>query len=203
MAGIAIYLEGGGDGARTKRSLRRGMDRFLSPLKEAARTRRMHWRLGACGSRENAFSRWSQDPEDTRYPVRILLVDAEDPVQGSAADHLRRREGWKFGVHQDHKVHLMAQTMETWLVADPAGLEAYYGARFHRAALPVTPDLESVPRKQMEDALERATARTQKGGYHKTRHAPHLLERIASERVRHRCGMCDRLFAEVGKLIRG
>ena len=201
MTGIAIYLEGGGDGNKTRRGLRRGMNQFLAPLKDEARRRRMLWTLIPCGDRARAFSRWSRDPEDSRYPVRILLVDAEAPVQGSPADHLRRRDGWEIGRGHHDKVHLMAQTMETWLVGDSASLEAYYGARFNRAALPVTPDLESVPKKQIEDALRKSTARTQKGEYHKTRHAPDLLERISSDLVRRRCGMCERLFTTWSALI--
>ena len=44
MNGIAIYLEGGGDGLDTKDALRRGMEAFLSQLKEAAREKGMPWK---------------------------------------------------------------------------------------------------------------------------------------------------------------
>ena len=37
MSGVAIYMEGGGDGRDTKTDLRQGMDTLLQPLKEAAR----------------------------------------------------------------------------------------------------------------------------------------------------------------------
>ena len=39
MSGITIFMEGGGVGIDTRAALRRGMDTFLQPLKQAARDR--------------------------------------------------------------------------------------------------------------------------------------------------------------------
>ena len=55
MSGVAIYMEGGGDGKDAKAALRQGMDALLQPLKEAARAKALHWKLVPCGGRDKAF----------------------------------------------------------------------------------------------------------------------------------------------------
>ena len=58
LSGIAIYMEGGGEGNATKAALRQGMDTFLQPLKEAARDKMLPWKLVCCGPRNEAFKRF-------------------------------------------------------------------------------------------------------------------------------------------------
>ena len=53
----------------------------------------------------------------------------------------------------------------------------------------------------VERLLERATAGTQKGRYHKIRHASDLLQWIDPETVKTRCRHCERLFIELERLI--
>ena len=201
MTGIAIYLEGGGQGRDTKRRLRIGMDRFLRELKEQARRKSMHWKVVACGGRDQAFRRWSRGPATARYPVRILLVDAEGPVTGSAVAHLAARDGWTISQADEASVHLMVQTMESWIVADRSALEGYYGPHLLASALPAAANLETVPKDDIQRALEVATRPTGKGEYHKTRHPPGLLGRLDAARVRARCRTCNRLFKVVRDLI--
>ena len=47
----------------------------------------MFWKIVVCGGRDRAFRDWTKQPLDARYPIRILLVDAEGPVSawGSVA----------------------------------------------------------------------------------------------------------------------
>lgn len=178
------------------------MDRFLGALKDAARERRMCWSVIPCGSRQRTFGHWSKDPENPRYPIRVLLVDAEGPVRGTGVAHLASRDGWPIADAAEQRVHLMVQTMETWMVADPAALQSYYGQGFVRASIPVAVDLETAAKRTVAVALRTATERTQKGAYHKTRHAPDLLAKMDPEHVRKRCPACARLFRVVGDLIR-
>ena len=96
----------------------------------------------------------------------------------------------------------MVQTMETWIAADRPALADYYGQHFLASALSVAEDLEAIPKDRIRTALTRATKPTQKRAYHKTRHAPDLLQRIDPDLVRRRCRMCDRLFEVVDGLIR-
>ena len=201
MRGIAVYLEGGGQSRGTKQRLRVGMGHFLGQLKERARTKSMFWKIVVCGGRDGAFQQWIKQPLNPRYPIRILLVDAEGPVSGGVRAHLERRDSWMIPKAEEENVHLMVQTMETWIAADRSALADYYGHRFLASALPVAEDLEAIPKDSIQTALTRATLPTQKRAYHKTRHAPDLLRRIDPVLVRKRCRMCDRLFKVVDGLI--
>ena len=80
-------------------------------------------------------------------------------------------------------------------------LRGYYGQGFNAGALPRRPNLEEVSKADVERSLKRATAGTQKGRYHKIRHASDLLQRIDPETVKARCRHCERLFIELGRLI--
>lgn len=124
----------------------------------------------------------------------VLLVDSEGSVKTSARNHLRTQDRWSMDGIEDDAVHLMIQSMETWIIADPEALSRYYGQAFRRNALPKSKDLESVPPREVALALRRATRGTKKGEYHKIRHAPDLLKRISIQRVRERCASCGRLL---------
>ena len=78
MSGIAIYMEGGGDGKENRAALRQGMDAFLQPLKEAARAKALHWKLVCCGTRNEAFQRFRDAVNSRDDAVNVLLVDAEE-----------------------------------------------------------------------------------------------------------------------------
>ena len=201
MSGVAIYMEGGGDGGSGRAALRRGMDGLLGPLKELARSKAIRWRLVCCGSRRKAFDGFRGAVDNGDDAVVVLLVDAEEPVVGTPRDHLRNRDGWELGFATDDKVHLMVQTMETWIVADPEALRRYYGRGFNAGALPVRRNLEEEPKASVEDSLHRATERTKKGRYQKIRHASDLLQRMNAETVKARCRHCRRLFDELGRTI--
>ncbi len=201
MNGVTIYMEGGGKGPDTRGALRRGMDAFLSELKDAVRAKSWNWKLVCCGGREEAFQAFRKARENHDNAMIALLVDAEGPVSGSPGEHLQKQDGWNFDKPDEDIVCLMAQVMETWIVADPGTLGHYYGQGFKGSALPKSPDLEAVPKADIAKALERATRETRKGCYHKIRHASDLLARIDSSRTRQRCPCCGRLFAMIGEAV--
>ena len=201
MSGIAIYMEGGGEGNATKAALRQGMDTFLQPLKEAARDKALGWKLVCCGPRNEAFQRFQNAVNSGDDVVNVLLVDAEGPVKNLARRHLRDRDEWNLRFTPEETVHLMVQTMETWIVADAAALRSYYGQGFGTSKLPKATNLETVPKPTVERSLDEATEPMQKGRYHKIRHASDLLKRIDMERVKARCPHCQRLFDEIGRII--
>ena len=198
---IAIYMEGGGDGKDAKAALRVGMDGLLGTLKQAARDRKLRWRLVCCGPRNQAFRRYQNAVESGEDAVVVLLVDAEEPVTLTPREHLRNGDRWELGFATDDKVHLMVQTMETWIVADPEALRRYYGQGFNAGALPMRPNLEEEPKRDVERSIVRATENTQRGRYHKIRHASDLLQRMDAETVKARCRHCRRLFDELGRMI--
>jgi hypothetical protein len=194
MTGVAVYMEGGGDGRDSKAALRQGMSVFLDPLKQAARARSWPWKLVCCGGRQEAFAAFVHAMHSGDNTVVALLVDAEAPVVGPPRAHLQAADGWDLSLVRDDMVHLMIQTMEAWIVADHAALAMYYGQRFNRNALPSALNLETVPKIDLASALDRATRSTQKGAYHKISHASHLLQKIDRRVVQQRCPSCKRLF---------
>ena len=194
MSGIAIYMEGGGNERDGKAKIRLGMNEFLKEIKSRARSLSWGLKIVLCGGRDQAFRSFSRACRDGDHDVVVLLVDSEGPVNASPHTHLAARDGWDLGGVADDRVHLMVQTMETWIVADPQALAAYYGRNFRANALPSRQDLEEEDKGTLANSLEWATERTQKGRYHKIRHAADLLALIDPTRVRARCRHGARLF---------
>ena len=201
MSGVAIYMEGGGSGANTRAVLRQGMDTLLGSLKQAARDKRMRWKLVCCGPRNEAFHRFRNAADNGEADILLLLVDAEGPVATGPRAHLQARDDWDMTGVDAQSVHLMVQTMEAWIVADAEALGRYYGQGFNAGVLPRAADLESVAKLDVERSLRRATVHTRKGRYRKIAHASDLLQRIDAEKVKVRCRHCQRLFDELGGMI--
>ena len=201
MTRIAIFMEGGGSGAR-RVLLRKGMDAFLRTAKAAARAKALKWRISACGPRDNAYRQFRKAAAERPGDILFLLVDSEEAVKGSPRRHLATMAPWNwledFGEDQ---IQLMVRTMETWLIADPATLRSYYGRDFNANALPKRESLEGVPKQTVNSGLKRATRRTQKGEYHKIRHASDLLALIDTDKVRARCPHCGRFFDSLASAI--
>lgn len=206
MNGIAVYMEGGGQTgephtADAKAAVRVGMGEFLHTLRDRARTKRWHWKIVPCGDRattKNAFlNARAQDPET----FALLLVDSEAAVGALPKAHLKERDNWDLTAVPEEHVHLMAQVMETWFVADPNNVKAYYGKDFNEGALPKHAQPESVSKPAIEAGLEKATQKTKKGRYHKIRHGSDLLARIAPDTVKPKCPHCKRLFDSVEALL--
>ncbi len=201
MTGIAIYMEGGGQKAAGKAALRVGMGGFLSPLRDLARNRGLGWKVVACGGRDEAYEAFKHAVRTEPDLICLLLVDAESEVIASGDEHVRERDGWEIPAPVAAGVHLMAQVMETWLVADVPALQRYYGQYFAANGLPRHADLEKVDKDRIFESLKTATERTQKGPYHKITHASKLLERIDAAAVRRRCTRCELLFRHVEDLL--
>ena len=182
--------------SRLNRHLRAVLRRkLLAPIKREAIRRAWRWRLICWGGRDATYRRFRSAIRNREADVVMLVVDAESPLNNAPIDHLRRQDGWDLSFVNASMIHLMVQTMETWLVADPDALAAYYGQGFRRSALPTHVDIESVPKSDVERAVNNATRDTQKGDYHKIRHASELLKRVDPDRVQDRCPACAKLFA--------
>ncbi|MCY3664555.1 MAG: DUF4276 family protein [Gemmatimonadetes bacterium] len=201
MSGIAIYMEGGGDGKENRAALRQGMDTFLQPLKDEARKKSLHWNLACCGSRDETFKRFRDAVNSSADAVNVLLIDAEGPVSQSPRRHLQDRDRWDLSSIDEDTVHLIVQTMEAWIVADSETLKRYYGQDFKENKLPKAADLETVPKPTIKRSLDEATKDTQKGRYHKIGHASDLLKRIDAEKVKARCCHCRRVFKALGRIV--
>ena len=201
MNGVAIYMEGGGDGPAGKAQIRTGMSKFLSSLQERVSARRYRWRVTPCGSRNAAFDAYKNAVQTNVDTLNLLLVDSEGPLSAPPWAHLAALDRWDLGVETANQVHLMVQTMETWIVADGEALAKYYGSGFRAASLPAAKELELVSKNDVARALKAATKNTTKGDYHKIRHAADLLARLDAPRVRSKCPACERLFASLEAIL--
>ena len=179
MVSVKLYVEGGGDSKMLKTACRRGFSKFI----ENAGASGMMPRIVVCGSRENAY-------ESFRAALAsgdnaILLVDAEEPVTALGPwEHLKGRDNWdRPAGATTQQCHLMVQVMESWFLADMAALESYYGQGFRRQALPQTPNIEDVPKPDVNNGLDQATRDTQKGRYNKGKHSFEILENIDPAKV--------------------
>lgn len=198
---IAVYFEGGGNSAETKAALRQGMSAFLKPLVDMARARRSHWTLVSCGGRDEAFEDFCHALVEEPHVFNVLLVDAETAVAGLPRTHLRQRDNWDLDCAAEDQVHLMAQCMEAWLVADVDTLATYYDQGFNANAIPKRINLEEEPKLQIYSGLENATRATKKGSYGKIKHASALLKLVSQERAKERCPHCRRFFETIARKI--
>jgi hypothetical protein len=202
MNRIAIYVEGGGDGAAGKQLLRQGFNQFFRALKEAAEQKGVKFVVIACGGRQEAFSGFRRSAtQDVNSIYPVLLVDSEDLVAKLPTEHLRDRDQWDLSFATKDQVHLMVTTMETWIVSDKHTLSHFYGQGFSPNALPNSNNLEDVEKGRISKGLNLATKDTKKGKYHKIQHASELLARIDSQIAKQRCPACLRLFNEMGAVI--
>ena len=64
-----------------------------------------------------------------------------------------------------------------------AALVSYYGQGFRPLALPPNPNIEDVPKLDVENRLNQATRDTQKGPYSKGKHSFEILENIDPAKV--------------------
>ncbi len=80
---------------------------------------------------------------------------------------------------------MMVQCMESWFLADPDTVAAYYKKDFKKTKLPKLGKggVETISKQKVQQSLKSATCQTQKGPYHKTRHGFALLAIIEPERV--------------------
>ncbi len=195
---IRIYVEGGGD-KESKAELRRGFSNLLGSLRDEARRRRIGWTVVLSGSRSDAFINFRLALAQHPNALNLLLVDSEGPVSRAPREHLVASDGdaGYLASVPDARCHLMVQAMEAWIIADPEALAAFYGQGFAATAIPGTRNVEQIAKTTVLSSLIRATRNAQKGEYHKTRHAPLILERLDPGKVRHRAPHCERLFAVI------
>ena len=192
-----LYVEGGGDGRSLRGRFREGWRDFLRSAGVVGRVKVVRG-----GGREQTYRRFVTAAASAgSSSTALLLVDSEDPVAAGHTvwQHLAVRDRWTCpdGVGDD-QAFLMVQVMETWFLADRDALRAYFGDGFRAKTIRAWPDLESVPKETVFEALERATAACRQS-YAKGRVSFELLARIDPARVEAAClharALLDRLRA--------
>ena len=195
MVTATLYIEGGGKGRELGARFREGWNEFFKSAGVGNKTK-----IVRGGTRQQTFDQFVTAVEVGRpNTVPLLLVDSEDRVdrKHSVWQHLHARDSWSQpSGADDDQAFLMVQIMETWFLADRVTLQKYFGARFRQNALKNWPDLESVPKSTVLNALASATASCPKR-YSKGKVSFELLARINSTLVENECphakALLDRL----------
>lgn len=195
QAAVWVFVEGGGHSGSEQTEIRRGFSKLFSKV------------LGthskptviACGPRDQALREWRCALESHPRVRCILLVDSEAHVQEGIAPwaHVRRGDGdgWeKPDSATEDQLHFMVHCMESWFLADPGALDAFYGQGFQRSALPAREDVEGISKRHLHNALQRATrgAKT-KGSYDKA-HGFTLIGLIDPAKIRAASPWAARFF---------
>lgn len=203
---IAMYIEGGGDIAKTNIPFRKGMLEFLKPVANLARKKSIRWDITVCGGRREAYDAFVNAIK--KYPERcnLLLVDSEEAVSDETAPwvHLlnRKGDGWKRPEGaSDEQCQLMVISMEAWFLADPDNLVKHFGSHFDASKLPPADRAEITSKDAINEALKKATKNTAAKEYRKIRDGAKLLEKIDPNVVRKHCKWCERLFSTLEKLV--
>ena len=178
---IRIYFEG--DDA-----LRPGFRGFLGEVADIARSRKCRFNLIAANATPVQDFRDALKSHPDAF--NVLLLDADDVINLPLSEFCARKN--LAGLSE--QVFWMVQIMESWLLADPERLKEYYGLRFNDGVLRGNPNVEQIPKGDVEARLLAATRETRAGKYHKTAHAPHLLAKIRPDLVNAAAPNCKRLF---------
>lgn len=202
---VSVFVEGGREGRTEDSNFRRGWSTFLSELRSVAQANGYHT-LGIVRGRgrQQTFDRFKNHKR--RFPdnLCILLVDSETlaPPNIPVWEIVRNRtgDGWKRpSWATERHLYLMAHFVETWLLTDQDALRQFFKRDFDATGLPTT-NLETRSKRDVEDALQRATKKCQRGQYqHGDAHE--IIEVVRPERVKS-LHHGKRLFEKMDELIR-
>jgi hypothetical protein len=196
---VTIFVEGGAPKGQGKgNDLTRMREAFHSFLGVSTSVR-----IEVCGSRKDAYDEFVNALKNETGRYFLLLVDSEAPLQEGQPRWLhvlnREGDGWKRPKEAtESQLHFMAQCVESWLVADPENLKSYYGAKL--GSLPLTQNVEEIPKGELMSKLSQATRQTPRGEYHKTRHFPALFKATQRTLVQQRAPHCRSLFERLSEL---
>lgn len=190
---IRVYVEGGGDSFETRAQIRRGFSIFLNKLGSSID-------VIACGPRDSAYHDFLNAWEDYPGAFLVLLVDSESKVTLDPLGHLAYHDRWVFeGIHREH-CHLMVQIMEAWFLADIEALKTFYGQGFREDKIQHSLNIENISKNTIDVKLRAATRSSEKGKYHKIKHASKILELLNINKVRAVAPHCERLCSTLEML---
>jgi len=203
---IKLYVEGGGKGSHKFATLKlqQGFDSFFRELKEAARERKISFKIIPSANTQSTYDDFIRSVENSPQSFNILLVDSDLPLEENetARGFLQKKfKKWDLKKIADEQCHLMVQIMESWFLADKEKLAVFYKQKFNINALPKDKNVEKIPKTTVEKSLANATKNTQPGEYHKINHGGKILELIDSAKVRDSAPNCDKLFQAIIKAI--
>ena len=164
-----VYLEG-------SNHLRRPLGNFLRRAAGA----QIALNVLPCRDRGRAIRLFGQ----TQSVDSLLLIDSE----GDDLNTLRQLVVSRTRLpNATDRTFFMVQLMEAWFLADRDCLTTYYGASLRNRRLPNNRQPESVRKNDVLNRLRQATQGSPKGAYHKTDHAPEILEQLNPTTVYNAC----------------
>ena len=174
MVSFQVFVEGGGSKKALKAACREGFRKFIENAGLAGNMPV----VVPCGARGNAYNDFRA--AHAAGESALLLVDAEGPVTAPGPwQHLKSNDGWdRPAGATDNHCHLMVQAMESWFLADRAGLASFYGQGFRVQDLPQNSNIEAVSKPDTLNGLAQATRGTRKGSYKKGVDSFQILEKL-------------------------
>ena len=182
---VVLYVEGGGEDSSTLASCREGFRKLLEKADLGGRMPK----IVAKGDRQSAYRAFCIAHRKREADFVALLVDSEEPIADGEKpwEHLGARPNDAMPRPRDatdEQALVMATCMETWIVADREALTLLYkGGCLQESALPALVDLENRDRRDVQDALNRAT-RNCPNPYRKGKRSFRALERVEPARIR-------------------
>ena len=176
---VEIYVEGAGNPILVRQCRRA----FKSLFERAGMTGRLPSVI-PCGGRDRAYRDFVHAPRRADLRVLLLVDSEESMLAASKWGHVAKRVGDSWAcppaATEDH-LHFMAQSMESWLIADRQMLKRYFGTGFRENALPRNPNIEAIPKVDVSNGLKAATKGSLKGEYDKGRDSFELLAMLDPE----------------------
>lgn len=200
-----LFVEGGAKhNSALNTACRKG---FSSMLTKAGLGKRMP-RVITCYDQDNAFNELNSALVSASKNDRLfLLVDAEEKVVAATAwEHVAQRKNHqheKPSKAEEDQLHLMAQCMESWFLADRPALNKALSARLDESALP-RPEapIEQIEKAEVFRCLNRAIQKDdKKRSYKKGEHSFRVLAQLDPARVRAASPWAERFFATLERLL--
>lgn len=194
MVAIKIYIEGGGEGKDLDIRFREAWSKFFT---SAGLSGRMPRPVRGKGRRHtyDLFCTAITNQQKGEFP--LLLLDSEDPFDATQSrwKHLERRDRMEQpGNATEEHLYLMAQVMETWILADLESINSYFGDLFNKDKIPAWHDLEAVPKHAIFDALEKATSKCGHRKYSKGKISFEVFAVLKAHKVAEKCPEAKRLL---------
>jgi len=193
VVAIKLYIEGGSEGPLFDAWFREAWANFFKAAGLSGRMPRVIRGRGRKRTYDLFRTAVANRAPDT---FSLLLVDSEEAVDPNHSEwqHLKHRDGWNRPENAgDDDAFLMVQVMETWFLADRDALNRYFGQHFNENAFAQWPELESIPKTRVLDALKQATIRC-KTRYTKGRVSFELLSALDPSKVERACPHAQRLL---------
>ena len=190
-ANIRIYIEGD---KKLLPGFRQFFDQFYN--------RGTRIDLAMCGP--NVIADFTSGVKKFPGAINILLMDSEGPDGPGLIQKVKTHDKWDSSTNNkvtDECLNFMVQVMESWFIADREALRNYYGNGLLENQLPANPNIEQIPKEDVLQRIETATSNTGKGKYHKTKHAPQILERIDPSKVQAVAPNCARFLNYLQSLV--